>query len=404
MSMIRFLALGVFLVAAGQAVAAELRVRVTELRIDDGGVHFALYATPESFPKKEDRHAGAEVKAKDGGAIWVFRGLAPGRYAVAVYHDENGNGEFDQGFFGIPLEGYAFSNGATAFFSAPGFDDAAVTVGDDLLAANYPAVHAVGRAATRAPRLIDLTWGAADAPKLTLVGKGVCFDSGGLDLKPASGMKLMKKDMGGAALVLGLAGAVMGVGLDVRLRVLVPAVENAVAGNALRPLDVIATRKGITVEVGNTDAEGRLILCDALAEADSEAPDLIVDCATLTGAARVALGPDVPALYTPDDALAADLLRHAAAERDPLWRMPLWRPYREMLDSKVADINNIADGPYAGSITAALFLEEFVSETRAWAHLDMMAWNLKARPGRPVGGEAMGLRALYAMIVERFAD
>ncbi len=280
---------------------------------------------------------------------------------------------------------------------------AAVTVGDDLLAANYPAVHAVGRAATRAPRLIDLTWGAADAPKLTLVGKGVCFDSGGLDLKPASGMKLMKKDMGGAALVLGLAGAVMGAGLDLRLRVLVPAVENAVAGNALRPLDVIATRKGLTVEVGNTDAEGRLILCDALAEADSEAPDLIVDCATLTGAARVALGPDVPALYTPDDALAADLLRHAEAERDPLWRMPLWRPYREMLDSKVADINNIADGPYAGSITAALFLEEFVCETRAWAHLDMMAWNLKARPGRPVGGEAMGLRALYAMIVERFA-
>ena len=276
-----------------------------------------------------------------------------------------------------------------------------VTVGEDLLAANYPAIHAVGRAAARAPRLIDLTWGEAGAPKVTLVGKGVCFDSGGYDLKPAAGMKLMKKDMGGAALVLGLARAVMGAGLPVRLRVLVPAVENLVAGNALRPLDVIGTRKGLSVEVGNTDAEGRLVLADALAEADGEKPGLIIDAATLTGAARVALGAEIPAMFTPDDALAADILRHAAAEQDPLWRLPLWRGYRDSLDSKVADINNISDGAYGGAITAALFLAEFVSETPAWAHIDLMAWNLKARPGRPVGGEAMGLRALFAMIRER---
>ncbi len=280
----------------------------------------------------------------------------------------------------------------------------AVIVGDDLLTENFPTIHAVGRAAARPPRLIDLTWGAADAPKVTLVGKGVCFDSGGLDLKPASGMKLMKKDMGGAAQVLGLARAIMGAALPVRLRVLVPAVENSVSGNALRPLDVIRTRKGLTVEVGNTDAEGRLVLADALAAATEEPPELLIDCATLTGAARVALGTDLPALFTPDDALAADLIRHAAAEQDPMWRMPLWAPYRESLDSKVADLNNISDGPYGGAITAALFLQEFVSETPAWAHFDMMGWNLKARPGRPVGGEAMGLRALYATIRERFGD
>ena len=279
----------------------------------------------------------------------------------------------------------------------------AVIVGDDLLASNYPLVHAVGRAAARAPRLVDLTWGAADAPKLTLVGKGVCFDTGGLDLKSAGGMMLMKKDMGGAAHVLGLARAVMGAGLAVRLRVLVPAVENSVAGNAIRPLDVVRARKGVTVEIGNTDAEGRLVLADALTEADGERPELLIDCATLTGAARVALGPDLPALFTPDDALAADLLRNAAAECDPLWRLPLWAPYRAMLDSRVADINNVSDGPYGGALTAALFLAEFVTDTPAWAHLDMMAWNLKARPGRPVGGEAVALRALFATIAERFA-
>ncbi len=292
--------------------------------------------------------------------------------------------------------------GAAQELAAAHGADCAVTVGEALIAANYPAVHAVGRAAARAPRLIDLSWGEADAPTVTLVGKGVCFDSGGLDLKSANAMKLMKKDMGGAAHVLGLARAIMGADLPVRLRVLVPAVENSVSGNALRPLDVIRTRKGLTVEVGNTDAEGRLVLADALAEADSECPELLIDCATLTGAARVALGPDVPALFTPDDALAADLIRNAAVECDPVWRLPLWEPYRELLDSKVADINNVSEGAFAGAVTAALFLKEFVTETPAWAHLDMMAWNLKARPGRPVGGEAMALRALYALIRERF--
>ena len=277
-----------------------------------------------------------------------------------------------------------------------------VTVGEALRAANYPAVHAVGRAAARAPRVIDLAWGPRDAPKVTLVGKGVCFDSGGLDLKTATGMRLMKKDMGGAAHALGLARAIMGTGMALRLRVLIPAVENAVAGNALRPGDVIATRKGLTLEIGNTDAEGRVILADALAEADAGVPALILDFATLTGAARVALGPDLPALFTPDDALAGDLLRHAGSEQDPIWRMPLWTPYRRQLDSRVADIGNIGDNAQAGAILAALFLKAFVTETPAWAHLDIMAWNLKPRPGRPVGGEAMGLRAAFAMLRERF--
>jgi leucyl aminopeptidase len=277
-----------------------------------------------------------------------------------------------------------------------------VIVGDALLAANYPTVHAVGRASVRPPCLIDLRWGDEAAPKVTLVGKGVCFDSGGLDLKPASGMKLMKKDMGGAAILLGLASAIMDARLPIRLRVLVPAVENAVSANAFRPLDVITTRSGKTVEIGNTDAEGRLILCDALAEADSEKPDLIVDAATLTGAARVALGPDLPALYCNDDGLADALLRSGIAEADPLWRMPLWQPYRKLLDSKVADLNNVAESPFAGSVIAALYLAEFVAPTTPWAHLDVMAWNGSARPGRPEGGEAMSLRALYAHLKKRF--
>ena len=214
----------------------------------------------------------------------------------------------------------------------------------------------------------------------------------------------MKKDMGGAANVLGLARAMMGAGLPLRLRVLIPAVENSVAGNAIRPLDIVKSRKGLTVEIGNTDADGRLVLADALTEADGEQPELLIDCATLTGAARVALGADLPALFTPDDALAADLLRNAAATVDPLWRLPLWTPYRELLDSKVADINNISSGSLGGAITAALFLQEFFTETPAWAHIDMMAWNAKARPGRPVGGEAMALRALFALIEERFKE
>ncbi len=277
-----------------------------------------------------------------------------------------------------------------------------ITVGDQLLKANYPMVHAVGRASARAPRLIDLRWGGR-GPRIALVGKGVCFDSGGLDLKPASGMLLMKKDMGGAAHVLALAQMIMSAGLPVRLRVLVPAVENSVSGNALRPLDVLRSRKGITVEVGNTDAEGRLILADALAEACSEKPDLLVDCATLTGAARVALGADLPALFANDDRTAEALLRHGRAEDDPLWRLPLHRPYRQQLDSKIADINNVSGGPHGGAITAALFLAEFVEPAVRWVHIDMMAWNGSNRPGRPEGGEAVALRALYALIAEKAA-
>ena len=279
---------------------------------------------------------------------------------------------------------------------------AKVIVGDALLKQNYPTIHTVGRASDRQPRLIDLTWGRRDAPKVTLVGKGVCFDTGGLDLKAASGMLRMKKDMGGAAHVLGLAHMIMDAGLDVRLRVLVAAVENSVAGNAYRPSDVITTRKGITVEIGNTDAEGRLVMCDALAEADRENPVLIADFATLTGAARVAVGTELSAIFCNDDTLANDLARSGEKVDDPVWRLPLWQPYRRMLDSQVADINNVSEGGMAGAITAALYLEEFVSRSTPWVHFDIMAWNTGQRPGRPVGGEAMGMRALYDVIENRF--
>ncbi|HUC09789.1 MAG TPA: leucyl aminopeptidase family protein [Stellaceae bacterium] len=277
-----------------------------------------------------------------------------------------------------------------------------VIVGDELLAANFPTIHAVGRASTRPPRLVDIVWGDPAAPRVTLVGKGVCFDTGGLDLKTASGMRLMKKDMAGAAIVLGLGQAIMDANLPVRLRVLLPCVENSVSGNAMRPLDIVRTRKGLTVEIGNTDAEGRLILCDALAEASTEKPELLIDMATLTGAARVALGPELAALFCNDDALAADLLEAAAAEEDPMWRMPLWRPYRKMIDSKIADLNNVSESPHAGAITAALYLQEFVEPGIPWAHLDVMAWNPQSRPGRPEGAEATAMRALYGHITRRF--
>ncbi len=280
--------------------------------------------------------------------------------------------------------------------------DVKVITGDALLKQNYPTIHAVGRASDDAPRLIDLTWGRKSDPKVTLVGKGVCFDTGGLDLKPAAGMLRMKKDMGGGAHALGLAHLIMALKLRVRLRVLVPAVENNVAGNAFRPLDVITTRKGITVEIGNTDAEGRLVLCDALVEADSENPDLILDFATLTGAARVALGTDLPALFCNNDKLAADLAKAGDAVEDPMWRLPLWRPYRQLLESKVADINNVSEGGFGGAITAALYLQEFVKDTTPWAHFDMMAWNVAGKPGRPAGGEAQALRAVFEMLEKRY--
>jgi leucyl aminopeptidase len=278
-----------------------------------------------------------------------------------------------------------------------------VIMGEDLLKQNYPMIHAVGRASSRAPRLIDLRWGSERDPKVTLVGKGVCFDTGGLDLKPSAGMLTMKKDMGGAATVLAVAAMVMACKLPVRLRVLVPAVENSVSGNAFRPLDVVPTRKGLSVEIGNTDAEGRLILCDALHEGASEQPTMMVDCATLTGAARVALGPDLPALFCNDDALADDLLASGKDVADPMWRMPLFAPYRRLLDSTVADLNNVSGGTFAGAITAALYLKEFVPDAVPWAHIDMMAWNNTNRPGRPEGGEAQAARAIFATIEKRIA-
>lgn len=270
-----------------------------------------------------------------------------------------------------------------------------VVAGDALLAGNFPMIHAVGRASATAPRLIDLVWGRADAPKLTLVGKGVCFDSGGLDIKSAEAMALMKKDMGGAANALGLARLVMGAKLDVRLRVLVPAVENAISGAAFRPGDILTSRKGVTVEIGNTDAEGRLVLADAMALAAEESPQILVTLATLTGAARVALGPELPAFYCDDDAFAGAVGAAAAATNDPVWRMPLYRPYDSMLASPVADMTNAPGGAFAGSVTAALFLKRFAPPAGVWAHFDIYAWRAKPAPGRPLGGEAQAIRALF---------
>jgi leucyl aminopeptidase len=267
---------------------------------------------------------------------------------------------------------------------------------------HYPLVHAVGQGSSRPPRLIDCRWPRAGAPRLTLVGKGVCFDSGGLDLKPSAGMLLMKKDMGGAACVLGLARLLLAMKVPVQLRVLIPAVENSVGGAAYRPGDVWVSRKGLTVEIGNTDAEGRLVLADALADADSERPDLLIDLATLTGAARTALGPDLPALFASRAALAAEAQEAGDSVADPLWPMPLWSGYEEELSSKVADLNNVSTGAFAGAIIAALFLKRFVTASPDWLHVDLYAWNPKDRPGRPQGADTQGLRALYALIRRKF--
>lgn len=277
-------------------------------------------------------------------------------------------------------------------------------IGDDLLTQNFPMIHAVGRASSRAPRLIDLTWGPEEGRKLTIIGKGVCFDSGGLNIKPGNSMELMKKDMGGAANALALAQMVMAAEVPVRLRLLIPAVENSISGNAFRPGDVLDSRKGLTVEIGNTDAEGRLILADALALADEEAPELMVDLATLTGAARVALGPELPPFYTDDENLAGSLQAAAAHDGDPIWRMPLHQPYAAWLDSQIADINHISAGGFAGSVTAALFLKRFVENAKSWAHFDIYAWTPKALPGKPVGGEAQAIRALMSVIEMRFTS
>ncbi|MDX1484982.1 MAG: leucyl aminopeptidase family protein [Alphaproteobacteria bacterium] len=419
---------------------------ISLMAADDGGLERVLLG----LPTRKDQSQGAE-----GGAVWAFAacpaGLPEGRYRLA---GRPGAGLSDDAALGWALGSYRFTryrksdrapallvwpaaadrkrveNAALATFlvrdlvNTPAGDmgpgalaaearrlgrafgaRVSVITGAKLLERNYPAIHAVGRAAADAPRLIDLTWQPAPRrrlPRVTICGKGVCFDTGGLDLKSTAGIKLMKKDMGGAAQALGLARMIMGARLPVRLRVLIPAVENAVAGNAYHPLDVLPTRKGITVEVGNTDAEGRIVLADALAEACRETPDLLIDMATLTGAARVALGTGLPALFCNDDSLAEKTLAAGRRAGDPLWRLPLWAPYRDSLESQVADINNISSGPYGGAITAALFLKEFVTAETPWIHLDFMAWNPSSRPGRPEGGEAQGMRALFALIEKEF--
>lgn len=278
----------------------------------------------------------------------------------------------------------------------------AVTIGDALLKANYPLIHTVGRASVRPPRLIDIRWGRTTAPKVTLVGKGVCFDSGGLDIKGAAGMQMMKKDMGGAATVLGLAHMIMDSKLDVRLRVLIPAVENSVSGSAYRPGDVIPSRKGLKIEIGNTDAEGRLVLADALTEADTETPELLIDIATLTGAARAATGFELPPYFTDDEKLASDLQRVAFAVHDPMWRLPLWRGYESAIASPIADLNNSPDYNLGGAITAALFLNRFVDKAKSWVHLDIPAWIDRPKPGRRKGAEPNTARALYALLKERY--
>ncbi len=275
-------------------------------------------------------------------------------------------------------------------------------VGDELLEQNYPTIHAVGRASINKPRLLDLRWGDSTHEKVTLVGKGVCFDSGGLDIKPGAGMRLMKKDMGGAAHVLGLAYLIMAFKLPICLRVMVPAVENAVSENAFRPGDVIKTRQGLTVEIDNTDAEGRLVLCDALTEACTENPSLIVDFATLTGACRIALGTELPGFFSDDKEVVNGLIDHGEAIDDNVWRLPLHTPYRSLLNSEIADISNCASGPFGGAITAGLYLKEFVTPSIPWVHFDVMAWNIRKLPGRPVGGEAFGVRAVFEYLKARY--
>ncbi len=292
---------------------------------------------------------------------------------------------------------------ATLFSDLGGTSD--IWIGDALIERGFPLVHAVGVASERAPRLIDCVWGDPAHPKVTLVGKGVIFDTGGLDIKPSSSMLLMKKDMGGAANVLGLASMIMAARLPVRLRVVIPAVENAIGGSAFRPGDIFRSRKGLTVEIGNTDAEGRLVLADAMALADEESPDLLIDMATLTGAARVALGPDLPPFYTHNDDFAAEISGHAEACNDPVWRMPLWKPYSKYLESQVADLNNVntSGAGFAGSITAALFLSRFVENAQTWAHFDIFGWAPAERPGRPVGGEAQAIRALFRLLRAKYS-
>lgn len=359
---------------------------------DEGLATLAFALGAYRYTRYRDRDRGARLSIPSGpGSARIIR-IADGVYLARdlINTPANAMGPAE---LALAAEDLAARHGAAI----------TVTQGD-ALADGFPLIHAVGAAATpsRAPRLIDLRWGDGTAPMVTLVGKGVCFDTGGLDIKPSSSMLLMKKDMGGAANVLGLAHMIMDAGLKVRLRVLIPAVENAISGAAFRPGDIFRSRKGLTVEIGNTDAEGRLVLADALSLAAEEAPAVLVDMATLTGAARVALGPEVVPVYSRDDALAADLSRHAAVTADPIWRMPLWQPYLSMLDSRIADISNAGSAPFAGSITAALFLSRFVPDGQSWLHADIYAWNPKDGPGRPEGGEAQAIRALFSLFEERY--
>ncbi len=407
---------------------------------DDGGVQAVLWGAGEVFDPMTARALPTRLPAGD----YVFEGLEDGdpalatlAFALGAYRFDRYKPKKDKGAVRLVAPGGVDLGDLTRIAAAaalaremvdtPAADmgplqietiareiaeesGAAITVitGDDLLEANYPAVHAVGRAATalRGPRLIEIGWNLdkADLPLVALVGKGVVFDTGGLDIKPAAGMRNMKKDMGGSAHALALGRLVMQAGLKVRLVVLVAAVENAISADAFRPGDILSTRAGLTVEVGNTDAEGRLVLADALARAGEHQPDLTLDFATLTGAARIALGPELPPVYTDDESLAADLLAAARQVRDPLWRMPLWPGYRDSLNSEIADLrNDSAPWAQAGSVTAALFLQRFAPNTGAWAHLDIFAWNPRTRPGHPEGGEAQALRACFAMLRSRYA-
>jgi leucyl aminopeptidase len=346
------------------------------------------------YKKPKDERGGRILLTRDPAAIDETVRLAE---ATALVRDLVDTGPADMG----PAELEAAARDLAKQFGAN-----LVVTGGDNLAKGFPMIAAVGGAATeeRAPRLIELHWGNQKHPKVAVIGKGVCFDSGGLDLKPASGMRLMKKDMGGAAHALALARLVMGAKLPVRMHVLVPAVENAVSGAAYRPGDILTSRNGLAVEIDNTDAEGRLVLADAITRAAEEEPELILDFATLTGAARIALGPDLPAMFSNDDRLAGEFLAAAEAVTDPLWRMPLWDAYDEMLKSEVADLANASETPMAGAVTAALFLKRFIPEGTAWAHLDTFAWRPAAKPGRPKGGEALGLRAAFALLQSRYGQ
>lgn len=382
-----------WMLAQAAAMLPEGTYRLAEGdALDAGGLGWLLAQHRFTRYRKPEPRGPRVLLTRDAAAIDETVRIAA---AVARVRDLVDTGASDLGPAELEAEAetLARAHGATL----------TVTRGE-ALARGYPMIHAVGAAATRerAPRLIELEWGDPAHPRVAIVGKGVCFDTGGLDIKPSSGMRLMKKDMGGAAHALSLAALVMQARLRVRLHVLVPAVENAIAAAAFRPGDVLATRKGVTVENTNTDAEGRLILADALTKATESAPTLILDFATLTGAARVALGPDLPATFANDEALATDLLAAAQAQDDPLWRLPLWDGYDEMLKSDVADMVNAPDGGFAGAITAALFLRRFVPADVPWAHVDTFAWRPGAKPGRPKGGDALGLRAAYAMLKARF--